>query len=150
MTIPWGDLSTAWRSTGIPDIETYAAASPRAIAAARRFERFAGVLRLGPVRRFLERRIAARVPGPTAEERVRERSQLWGRVERADGTFVEGRMETLEGYAFTARSSVACALRALSGSVSPGVWTPSQAFGADFVREIPGTVVEVPSAIKTE
>nr|MDQ6894328.1 saccharopine dehydrogenase NADP-binding domain-containing protein [Acidobacteriota bacterium] len=51
MTIPWGDLATAWRSTGIPNVETYAAASPRAIATARRFGRFAGVLRLGPVRR---------------------------------------------------------------------------------------------------
>jgi len=54
-------------------------------------------------------------------------------------------METLEGYDFTAHSSVACALRVLSGSVAPGVWSPSQAFGADFVREIPGTLVEVPS-----
>jgi short subunit dehydrogenase-like uncharacterized protein len=147
MTIPWGDLSTAWRSTGIPDIETYAAASPRAIASARQFGRFAGALRWRPIRRFLERRITARVPGPTADERARERSQLWGRVERPDGRFVEGRIETLEGYDFTARSSVACALRVLSGSVSPGVWTPSQAFGAGLVREIPGTVVEVPSAL---
>jgi short subunit dehydrogenase-like uncharacterized protein len=146
MTIPWGDLATAWRSTGIPNIETYAAASPRAIASARRFSRLAGALRWRPVRRFLEARIAARVPGPTAEERARERSQLWGRVERADGRFAEGRLETLEGYDFTALSSVACALRVLSGSIAPGVWTPSRAFGADFVREIPGTTVEVPSA----
>ncbi|HEY6148771.1 MAG TPA: saccharopine dehydrogenase NADP-binding domain-containing protein, partial [Thermoanaerobaculia bacterium] len=145
MTIPWGDLATAWRSTGIPNIETYAAASSRAIASARRLGWFTGALRWAPLRRFLERRIGKRVPGPTAEERARERSQLWGRVERADGRFVEGRIETLEGYDFTARSAVACALRVLSGSIAPGVWTPSQAFGAGFIREIAGTTVELPS-----
>ena len=29
MTIPWGDVSTAYHSTGIPDIEVYMAASLR-------------------------------------------------------------------------------------------------------------------------
>ena len=145
MTIPWGDLATAWRSTGIPNIETYAAASPKAIAWARRADRVGPVLRWKPLRRWLERRVSSHVSGPTAEERARERSQLWGRVDRADGRFVEGRMETLEGYAFTALSSIECARRVLSGGMATGVRTPSQAYGADFVREIPGTVVEVPS-----
>jgi len=36
MTIPWGDLSTAFRSTGIPNIEVYMAVPPSAISAAKR------------------------------------------------------------------------------------------------------------------
>src|SRR5215467_14583047 len=35
IAIPWGDLATAWFSTGIPNIETYAAV-PRAVAIASR------------------------------------------------------------------------------------------------------------------
>ncbi len=46
MTIPWGDLSTAWRSTGIPNIEVYMAVPPSAVASARRMRRFAKVLGL--------------------------------------------------------------------------------------------------------
>lgn len=144
MTVPWGDLATAWRSTGIPNIETYAAASPRAIRTARWLRPVTPILRWEALARFLSRRIAARVRGPSAQDRERERSQLWGRVEATDGRFAEGRMETLEGYAFTAASALDCARRMLAGDLGPGVWTPSRAFGPDFVRGIPGTVVDLP------
>ena len=147
MTVPWGDLATAWRSTGIPNIETYAAASPRAIASARRVRRLGPLLAWTPVRRLVDKVIEARLSGPTAEERDRERSQIWGRVDAPDGRGIEGRITTLEGYAFTAESSVACARRVLAGEVPPGTWTPSQAFGARFVESIRGTACEVPSRV---
>lgn len=146
MTVPWGDLATAFRSTGIPNIETYAASSAGAIASARRLRVLMRLLAWRPLRAFVEKRIGSRVAGPTPEERARERSQLWGRVENGNGRFVEGRMETLEGYDFTAESAVACARRVLAGDLAPGVWTPSRAFGADFAASIPGTTVEIPSA----
>lgn len=144
MTVPWGDLATAWRSTGIPDIETYAAASPRAIRTARRLHRFAPLLGWRPLRAVAERMVAARVAGPTEEDRAREKSQLWGRAEARDGRAVEARMETLEGYAFTAEASVECASRVLAGTLAPGVTTPSLAFGSGFTASIRGTVVEDP------
>ena len=67
MTIPWGDLYTAWVSTGIPDIETYLVASPRAIAAARRANWLRPLLAWPAVVRYLQRRVEARVQGPSAE-----------------------------------------------------------------------------------
>lgn len=146
MTVPWGDLATAWRSTGIGNIETYAAASPRAISTARRIGRFSRLLGLGPLRALLERGIGARVSGPSREERKNELSRIWGRVDAPDGAFVEGRMTTLEGYAFTAESSVACAREVLARRVGPGVWTPSRAFGPHFAESIAGTWLEMPSA----
>src|ERR1035437_2640783 len=96
MTIPWGDLSTAWRSTGIPDIEVYMAVSPSAVANARRMRWLAPVLALPFVQTFLMKRIEKNVKGPTAEDRERERSFLWGRVTK-DGRSVTGTLETLEG-----------------------------------------------------
>lgn len=144
MTVPWGDLSTAWRSTGIPNIATYAAATEKVVARTRRLRAFAPLLSWKPLRAWLERRIERRIIPPDAAERARERSQLWGRVEDDRGGFVEGRMETMEGYAFTAESAVACAREILAGAIPPGVWTPSRAFGAEFVRRIPGTIVEPP------
>src|SRR5262249_25235762 len=36
LTIPWGDVSTAFHSTGIPNIRVYLAMAPRAIKRARR------------------------------------------------------------------------------------------------------------------
>lgn len=143
MTIPWGDLATAWRSTGIPNIETYMAMSASAIAAARRTALVAPLLRLGPVQAFLKRRIEANVAGPSAAERSRERSQLWGRVTAKDGRSVEGTLETLEGYTLTAEAAVAAAKRVLAGAVKPGVSTPSQAFGPRFIETIRETRLSV-------
>jgi short subunit dehydrogenase-like uncharacterized protein len=144
MTIPWGDLATAWRSTGIPNIEVYMAVPPSAVASARRMRRFAKILGLAPVQSFLKARVEKSVKGPTAEERERERSFLWGRVTR-DGRTVEGTLETMEGYALTAETSVAIAKRVLAGSVPPGVHTPSQAFGSGFIRTIRGSTLKVPA-----
>ena len=142
MTIPWGDLSTAFRSTGIPDIETYMALSPAAIAAAKRSALFAPLLGLGAVQSFLKWRVEKTVAGPTAAERERERSLLWGRVESGTRS-VEGVVETLEGYALTAETAVAALRIVLAGSVKPGVWTPSQAFGADFIASVRNTTLKV-------
>ena len=145
MTIAWGDLSTAFRSTGIPNIEVYMAVPPSAVSSTRRLRRFAPLAGLPFVQSFLKRRIEKRVKGPTEEERTRERSFLWGRV--ADGErSLTGTLETLEGYALTAETSVAIARRVLGGEVPPGVHTPSQAFGAHFIETIAGSKLRIGSA----
>jgi len=145
MTIPWGDLATAFRSTGIPRIEVYMAVPPSAVSTARRLRRFAPVLGLPFVQSFLKKRVEKRVKGPTEEERTRERSFLWGRVTKGARS-VTGTLETLEGYALTAETSVAIAKRVLAGSVPPGVHTPSQAFGARFIETIAGSKLKIGSA----
>ena len=142
MSIPWGDVSTAYKSTGIPDITTYVAARPAAIRNARLSRYFAPLLGLGPVQSFLKARVEARGAGPGSDERARGRMELWGRV--SDGArSVEETMQVPEGYTFTAEAALACALRVLSGAVAPGAWTPSLAFGANFAASLPG--VRVPS-----
>lgn len=144
MTIPWGDLSTAWRSTGIPNIEVYMAVPPSAVASARRMRPFGRLLGLGPVQSFLKARVEKNVKGPTAEERARERSYLWGRVTKG-ASAVTGTLETPEGYGLTAETAVAIARRVLAGDVAPGVHTPSEAFGARFIETIPGSKLTVPA-----
>ncbi len=144
MTIPWGDLATAYRSTGIPNIEVYMAVPPQAAKSARRMRPFAKLLGLAPVQSFLKARVEKHVKGPTGEERARERSQLWGRVTR-DGRSVDGTLETMEGYALTAETSVAIARRVLAGEVGPGVHTPANAFGARFIERFGGSVLKVPA-----
>ena len=142
MTIPWGDVSTAYYSTRIPSIEVYLATSPRAIRGARRTRLLAPLLGLPPVQAMLKRR-AGKLPGPNEEERKSSRSVLWGRVEDDAGRSVEGTLETLEGYALTAETAVRAAARVLAGGVRPGVQTPSMAFGARFIEEVPGTVLKI-------
>jgi len=140
MSIPWGDVATAWRSTGIPEITVYIAAKPAAIRAARLSRIAAPLLGLGAVQRFLKARVERTVRGPDAEERARGSMQLWGRV--SDGKrSLEMRMTVPEGYSFTAEAALACVQRVLDAGLGPGAWTPSLAFGADFVRSLSGVQI---------
>jgi short subunit dehydrogenase-like uncharacterized protein len=142
IAIPWGDLATAHRSTGIPDITVYMAMSAGAVRLARIQRLFAPALGLAPVQAFLKRLIERRVQGPGPAERERGSVELWGRAEDAQGNFAEGTMVVPEGYRFTAEAALACARRVRAG-ISPGAWTPSLAFGADFAASLPGVTVQV-------
>ena len=59
----------------------------------------------------------------------------------AAGRSVRGTVTTLDPYDLTADSVVRIAQRLASGEVAPGAYTPSQALGADFVRDLDGTKV---------
>lgn len=138
MTIPWGDVSTAFRTTGIPNIRVYTASSDRAIRRARRFARLAPLAALPgitPLLKWLVRR-----GGPSADQRASGRVELWGRVARGSEE-VSMTMTTPEGYELTVRTALAAVERLLNGSVGSGAFTPSQAFGAEFVTTIPGVSI---------
>jgi short subunit dehydrogenase-like uncharacterized protein len=138
MSIPWGDLVTAFHSTGIPNITVYAVAS-RGIARLAPMLRFgAPLLRRPGVIRFLQKRVEKRASGPTAEQRSKRRMSIWGRVENAAGAAVEGHLDLPEGYELTVVAALESAARVLRGDVPAGATTPSRAFGADFVTRLPG------------
>jgi short subunit dehydrogenase-like uncharacterized protein len=132
ITIPWGDVSTAYHSTGIPDIEVYMAAPPGLRALARAARVLGPLLGWGPVQAFLKARIRAGAPGPSAEERARGRSDLWGEAADDAGHRVAARMVTPDGYTFTAQAAVAIARRVVAGGARPGFQTASRVFGPDF------------------
>jgi short subunit dehydrogenase-like uncharacterized protein len=85
VTIPWGDVSTAWRSTGIPDVEVYTAVSRGRLLLLRASRRLGWLLTSGPVQRFLRWRIRKGPPGPGDEERRRGQSLLWGEARTTRG-----------------------------------------------------------------
>ena len=147
LPIPWGDLETAFHTTGIPDITTYMAI-PGGLAAAARGGWMLGaaaapvarwVLGAGPVKRSIVRSIEGRVRGPGEALREKARSHVWARAVDASGRAVEAWLDTLDGYSFTAVAGVRAVERILATRPT-GALTPAAAFGADFVLEIEGTV----------
>lgn len=140
ITIPWGDVSTAYHSTGIPNIEVYLAA-PLRLRLAARISRYLGWLLGAPfVQRLLKRRIRASPPGPTDEERARSKSFLWGEAENTAGQKVISRIRGPDGYTLTVKAALAVVERVLGGAAPPGFQTPSVAFGPDFVLGLEGVV----------
>jgi short subunit dehydrogenase-like uncharacterized protein len=137
-TIPWGDVSTAWHSTHIPNIEVYAAASPALVKQQRRLLRIAPLLKFALFRRLAEWYIDRTIPGPSASQRAQGRTEFWGQVSDAQGRIAEATLETPEGYTLTSLTAVACLRRVLEGAVPAGFSTPSRAFGKEFILSIPG------------
>jgi saccharopine dehydrogenase (NAD+, L-lysine-forming) len=138
--IAWGDIATAYHSTGIGDIVVYAALPP-AIAPVMALAQVAGAATRSPMVQGMLKRVVGRLPGPSAETRAKTQGQLWGAVTDAAGTSVSGTITTLDPYDLTADSVVRIAQRLVAGAVAPGAYTPSQALGADFVRDLDGAVV---------
>jgi short subunit dehydrogenase-like uncharacterized protein len=141
VTIPWGDVSTAWHTTGIPDVRVYTALPPRMIAWLRRLRFLLPVLGAGVVKRRISELVEARFRGPDEQARESARMYLWGRAADTAGAEATLTMETPEGYTLTAAAAVECVRRLLAGEVEPGAWTPARAFGADLIDRLPGVVV---------
>jgi len=137
ITIPWGDVSTAYHSTGIPNIEVYMAAPPGLIAGAKASNYLGPVLGAGPVQRFLKSRIPE--GGPDAEERARGFCHLWGEVRDEGGETVSATLRTPESYTLTAQAAVRIAHKILDGNAPAGFQTPAKAYGPGLILEIEGT-----------
>jgi short subunit dehydrogenase-like uncharacterized protein len=137
MPIPWGDLATAYRSTGIPNITTYMAQPPERVRALRWAAPLLRLLRIGAVRRLAGRAIDQMETGPSDAVRASDQSYVYARAADADGQAAEAWLTLGEGYDFTAKAAVNAVERLLDERPR-GVLTPAQAFGADFVLGVAG------------
>ncbi|CAG7652951.1 saccharopine dehydrogenase family protein [Actinacidiphila bryophytorum] len=134
VSVPWGDVSTAYHSTGIPDITTYTAVPAPALAATR-------VLRLGPLRGAVGGALGRLVRGPGERALNGSGCEVWGRARDAAGNSVSATLTGPNPY----RMTVDSVLRIVGQlpDLPAGFQTPSRALGADFASTLDGVVVAV-------
>lgn len=136
--VPLGDLVTAHRSTGIPNITTYVRVSPATARLARwTYPVLHALLQVKAFRRLAQGIMGKAAKGPSQHARETGRAIIGARADNAQGQVSEGWLETPEGYEFTRIATVRCVEKVLDGELA-GALSPAQAFGADFVLEIPG------------
>ncbi len=142
ITIPWGDVATAYHTTGIPDIEVYVDV-PLATRVALRAARALGpLLASATVKHALEARVRRGPAGPTPAERARGASHLWAETRDAAGHVAVARLRTPESYELTSATAVDLAARALRGELPAGFQTPARACGPDYVLQFAGVTRE--------
>lgn len=136
VTIPWGDVSTAFYSTDIPNIEVFTVVPPDGLRLMK-MSRYLGWLL---ATKFIQKYLQANIPpgGPSDEERAKGRTLMWGEASDAEGNRVESRQQGPEGYTLTAIAALNIAERIMAGSFTPGYQTPAKAYGAGLVLEIDG------------
>jgi len=138
ISVGWGDVSTAYHSTGIPNVEVYLSL-PQAM-----INLMYDMRTLGPL---LYNRIAKTIlkslmnlypPGPATSRRMKSFATIIGEVTDEQGGRVVSKLRTREGYTFTAQVTVEIMKRILNEEVRIGFQTPSRAYGADFILQFDG------------
>ncbi len=139
MTIPWGDVSTAYYTTGIPNIEVYVPFPRQTIRSARIVGFFTPILKIRPLQNFLKNRIEKRIKGPSEKRRKSEKVFVWGKVENEQGKTKTGFLQTANGYEVTVFGSLGVVKKLLVSEQTPGSYTPTQLMGSAFVSTLPGS-----------
>jgi short subunit dehydrogenase-like uncharacterized protein len=140
VTIPWGDVSTAYWTTGIGNIECYIAMPAASIAKLKRLNTFGALLRFGPLQGLLKRMVATGPAGPDAAARAVNTMLVWGEAQAPSGDRVTARVRVANGYEVTVQASLALAQHLLDGNpAAAGHRTPSQLMGSGFVETLPGS-----------
>ena len=139
VAIPWGDVSTAFYSTGIPNIEVFTASSPQAIKSMERANWLRPLLSRRLVIRMLQHGVERRVHPPTQTQRDNNPGFVWGEASNAAGHTKTARLRTANGYSLTVSSSLAFLENMPAESPYAGFATPSMLMGADFVTMLPGS-----------
>ncbi len=136
VTIPWGDVSTAFYSTGIPNIKVYTVLPEQQLKLLKLSRYLGWLLATSPVQNILQKQIPA--GGPSDEERENGKTYLWGEATDEAGNKVEARQFGMEGYTMTALTALKIAEKILDGNFCAGFQTPAKCYGADLILEIEG------------
>lgn len=137
MGISWGDVSSAYTSTGIPNIEVFSGSSEEQLAKVRKMAKLSFFLKSRIVKNFLMSRLDKKPDGPREENRERANMYLWGKVSDGSNEFV-ARLVTPNGYTLTANTSVLIARKILDDDFKSGYQTPSTAYGEGLILEVEG------------
>lgn len=139
MTIPWGDVSTAYHTTGIPNVEVYIPANKGLIFGARLSKFIRPVLALPSVQKWVQAFLAKSVKGPDEARRADLPTYVWGEVRNARGQVLTARIRTVNVYSLTIMGALAVIEYLLHQQPKGGAYTPSRLVGADLVTRLAGS-----------
>lgn len=135
--IPWGDLSTAYWQTKIPNISVYTAHSGGRMGVYL-FPVVKYLLKLKVLQNFAKKKIEKSVTGPTEAERNKSDTLVWGEVQNASGKTMSASLRVPNGYTVT-RDGILMTAKYLTGyNGDGGCLTPAQMLGHTLAEQLPG------------
>lgn len=138
--LTWGDVFTAFYSTGIPNIEDYIVLPEASRQQLAILDVLRPLLKLPLLRNLLKRGVK---PGATTDQLARSFTHVWGEVTDVQGHSATARLHGPEaGVIWTTRAALAAVRKVLAGNAPPGFQTPALAYGSDFVMECDGVTRE--------
>lgn len=139
MSIPWGDVATAFYTTGIPNIEVFVPASNTMIWGAKMLNCLRPVLKLQSVQKMVKSHIGKSVVGPDEELRAKLPTYVWGEAKNAKGQIKTARIQTENAYSLTIIGSLTVVDYLLQHDVKGGAYTPAKLMGSSLVTQLSGS-----------
>jgi short subunit dehydrogenase-like uncharacterized protein len=144
--VSWGDVATAFHSTGAGNITVYFRRTKLLRSADILGQLFGPLLRSRIGQRGLAAIVRSLPEGPGPTERSGHRSTIWAEAIDRSGKSCKASLSTPDPYDFAANSALEISSRIRALPAPLGLVTPSQAFGADFVLSLPGcSRMDIPS-----
>jgi short subunit dehydrogenase-like uncharacterized protein len=137
-----GDVSTAFFTTGIPNIETYLRATLPVWGAITTDRYWGWLLATLPWQTLLKAQTTWLPDGPSPQARSRGWAIVVADANDSNGRCVRARLRTADRYWFTALSTIGIAERILAGESVAGFQTPASVLGPDFARTLDGVSQE--------
>jgi len=135
--ISWGDISSAYFSTGIPNIKVYMGVTEKSLKKMRRMARFGWLIRQSWVKKYFLRQVDKRKhDGPKAEKRASSPTYLWAEAHDENNQVVTARMKVPNGYSLTADATATIVQKMISGDLKPGFQTPATAYGWQLLKDL--------------
>lgn len=139
ITIPWGDVSTAYYSTGIPNIQVFLGVPPSSAKYLKMQSKFNWLLKMDFVKKIAKKIVNAQMTGPDEKTRQNSKAYVWGEVKNANGQTKSAYFSTLETYTLTAVMAVRIIQKVLNKNLKFGFQTPSNVYGWRLITEIEET-----------
>lgn len=144
VSFPWGDVYTAYVSTGIPNTIVYFAMPAALCWMQKASNPLKGLLGTAPMQKLLLWTVGKVLPeGPSDDIRASAGTQFWAEVKNADGRTVSGTLTAPSVYDMTAECAVASAERIDQGAPGAGYFTASGLLGPAFVKQRAGWQLEI-------
>ncbi|MEQ1311990.1 saccharopine dehydrogenase NADP-binding domain-containing protein [Acinetobacter sp. XH1639] len=144
MTIPWGDVSTAFYTTGIPNIEVLIPASSAMVWGAKSANCFRPLLKLSSVQKIIKTYLGKTVQGPDEQVRDQLPTFVWGEARNAKGEVKTARVRTANTYSLTITGALAVIEYLMIHQPDGGAYTPAKLIGADLVSQLPeSTAIQI-------
>ena len=140
MSIPWGDVATAYYSTGIPNITVYTPRSKKGIDKIIKQRKWLFIMKLGIVQKFIKNKLQKKIVngGDSDEKRAQSKMWVWAEVKNDSGQLHSGKFQVGNGYDVTGFGAMAVAKYLLEEEFSGGYYTPSKLMGPDILDSLPG------------
>lgn len=139
VSIPWGDVFTAYHTTQIPNIVVRTAMPGKTIKYLPLFNVFKFLTGIGFIRKMIENYIDKKLPeGPDAEIRKSGKVYVFGDVKNEKGDVQSLIWETPEAYYLTAVCAVEIADKILNGNYPGGFHTPAGLLGYQWFLDLTG------------